>query len=702
MVPEKGRNAGDALAHELPAGTYDIDWIRTLINGKGKRAAKTGVGFESVRAQIARLNQLNNEGDNNTFQLGFKHFGRLKPRPIFKYIELTDRRIEGYESPSDAWKQGAARFYGAYDTILEDLLARGAEIDLEAGFEAAVAAQMQAREYDRVDAIGNEVTWAAMSGAADVPDTVETVLVPETLTALGTRLAARHWDCEPTIETYEQYAKAQDAVESTDEEALLAAAPETVAGIYMFVSGSTAAEYGLAVEPISGAVSRLGVFESTSTNPTMTDITSLKGMYDRYPGEFSSWRTLIDTVEETAREFGFREIDTPAVERTELYRIKSGEELLDQTYSFEDRGGREVTLVPEQTPTRARMVQERKDLRTPIKWFDTSKRWRYENVQKGRDREFFQTDFDIFGIESVAADAEIIACGARIYQKLGVADSVEFLINDRRLLERILQAQDIENTREVMRVIDDKEKLSRAEFLDALTDRGIDRAEAETIDEITDLRGPVADVVSELRELAPEDEATVAAIDRMERLADQLAAYDVAGMCRLDLSIVRGLAYYTGLVFEAFDTEGELRALFGGGRYDDLVGLFGDRELPAVGFAFGYSTTRELLLREGAWPEERIDSDVYVAPVSESVQATATAIASDLRGAGLVVETDLADRALSDQFSYADSINASYVLVVGERDLEAGEVTLRDMATGTEENIPRERVTDAVLDALAE
>lgn len=701
MVPEKGRNAGDALAHELPAGTYDVEWIRTIIDGKGKRAAKTGANFEAVRDQVARLNQLNNEGDNNTFQLGFKHFGRIKPRPIFKYIELTDRRIEGYESPSDAWQQGAARFYGAYDTILEDLLAQGADVDLSEGFERAVTGHLREREYEPVGAIGNEVTWAAMSGAETVPDSPDTVLVPASLPELGARLATTHWGSGPTVETYEQYARRVDA-DTTEEEALLADASKSVAGVYMFVSGSTAEKHGLAVEPVEGAVSRLGIFESTRSDPTMTEISNLKGMYDRYPGEFSSWRTLIDTVEETAREFGFREINTPAVERTELYRIKSGDELLDQTYSFTDRGDREVTLVPEQTPTRARMVQNRKDLTTPIKWFDTSKRWRYENVQKGRDREFFQTDFDIFGIESVAADAEIIACGARIYQKLGVADSVEFLINDRRLVERILRATGITNTQEVMRVIDDKEKLTRGEFVAALTDRGLDREQAETVDEVTDLRGPVAAVVDDLRAIAPDEETTAEAIDRMERLSDQLEAYGVAEMCRLDLSIVRGLAYYTGLVFEAFDTEGELRALFGGGRYDDLVGLFGDREVPAIGFAFGYSTTRELLVREGAWPAEEIATDVYVAPVSNSVSATATEIAGDLREVGLVVETNLADRPLGNQFSYADSINASYVVVVGERDLEHDEITLRNMDSGEETNIPLSASPEAVVERLGE
>ncbi|MFB6253918.1 MAG: histidine--tRNA ligase [Halobacteriaceae archaeon] len=424
----------------------------------------------------------------------------------------------------------------------------------------------------------------------------------------------------------------------------------------------------------------------------MTNISNLKGFYDRYPNEWSAWREVIRIVEITAQEFGFNFINTPAVERTDLYRIKSGEELLDQTYRFEDRGNNDVTLVPEQTPTRARMVQKRKDLKLPIKWIDTSKRWRYENVQKGRDREFFQTDIDIFGVESVEADAEIIACAARIFEKLGVRDAVEFLINDRKLLESLLEATGIANTTETMRVIDDREKLTEREFLDELEKIGVTGEEATRVVELTDIRGPITETVEELQATAPDDEQAMNAIKRMENLADALDAYGVEDVCQLDLSIVRGLAYYTGLVFEAFDTEGELRALFGGGRYDDLVGLFGDQNVPAVGFAFGYSTTKELLQREGEWPTEETKLDVYVLSVSGSVREQALQYAQSLRTLGLSVETDLINRSVGDQFSYADSANADWVLVIGERDLEEDVVTIRDMDSGKEEQISRDRV----------
>lgn len=710
MVPEKGRNAQTALDHALPSDRYDVAWIGRIINERGKRAAKTGVGFDNVQAHVDRLNWRHRDteldeaavydpfqqSNNQTFRLGFKDFGRLELRPVFEHVQLPEKRVEGYESPVDAIRADAETFYAAYDTVAEELLREGTGLDLGDGLRSVVIDRLDERGYELAEELGDAVKWAVMCGGEAVPESPSVVLVPEAYRHLGEALAVVAWDDTVTTKTYEEYAVGQ-GIDFTDEEALLASAPADVAGVYMFVSGGTAREYGLTVQRIEGAVSRLGVFQKTDTSTTMEDLNSLKGMYDRYPGEFSSWRTIIDTVEETASEFGFREINTPSVEKTDLYRQKSGDELMDQTYTFEDKAGREVTLTPEQTPTRARLVQKRKDLTKPIKWFDTSKRWRYENVQKGRDREFFQTDIDIFGVESVSADAEVIACGARIYQKLGVEERVDFLVNDRRLLESVLSANGISNTQEVMGVIDDKEKMTDAEFREALLDRGITEAEAENVDDVTELSGPIDEVVTDLRDIAPEDENTTAAIDRMQRLADQLDAHGVAEMCQLDLSIVRGLAYYTGLVFEAFDTEGELRALFGGGRYDELVGQFGEQDVPAVGFAFGYSTTRELLKREGKWPEEEISTDVYVAPVSESVQPTAVGIANDIRAEGKTVDIDLSGRSIGSQFSYADTINAAFTIVVGERDLEDGEVTIQNMASGEEENVPLEDVTEELL-----
>ncbi|MFT4869074.1 MAG: histidyl-tRNA synthetase [Colwellia polaris] len=422
------------------------------------------------------------------------------------------------------------------------------------------------------------------------------------------------------------------------------------------------------------------------------NLESLKGTYDRYPEDFATLKKLIETVEETAEEFGFRHIDPPSIERQELWTEKEEDSVTDEMYAFTDKGDNDITLVPEQTPTRARLVQKRKDLKKPVKWYNTSKRWRYEDVTKGRDREFLQGDFDIFGIESVEADAEIIAAAATIFQKLDLDDRVKFLINDRALLESILEAHGIEKTEEAMKVVDDKEKLTQEEFLEDLEERGLSRADAEQVDELTDISGPILDNIEELREKAPEEVQD--RVDRMESLGEALESYGVADMCRFDLSIVRGLAYYTGLVFEAFDSEGELRALFGGGRYDELVGAFGDREVPAVGFAFGYSPTIELLKKEDRYPLKSVETDVYVLSVSESVRDVALDYATKLREKGLSVETDLAARGFGSQLGYADDMNAKRVLIVGERDLENDEVTMKHMDSGEEENLGKEEVVE--------
>ena len=422
------------------------------------------------------------------------------------------------------------------------------------------------------------------------------------------------------------------------------------------------------------------------------NLESLKGTYDRYPDEWASWKKLIETVEETADEFGFRHFNPPTIERQELWTEKEEDSVTDEMYAFTDKGGNEITLIPEQTPTRARLIQKRKDLKTPVKWYDTSKRWRYEDVTKGRDREFLQGDFDIFGIESVEADAEVIAAAATVFKKLDLEDQVKFLVNDRALLESILEAHGIEETEASMKVIDDKEKMSEEEFLEDLMDRGLSKEDSEQVDELTDISGPILENIDELREKSPEEVQD--RVDRMESLGEALESYDVADMCKFDLSIVRGLAYYTGLVFEAFDAEGELRALFGGGRYDELVGVFGDRDVPAVGFAFGYSPTVELLKKEDRWPLKEIETDVYVLTVSDSVRDVGLEYARELREKGLKVETDLSSRGFGSQLSYADEMNTKRVLIVGERDLENDEVTMKHMDTGEEETLEKENVIE--------
>ncbi len=417
------------------------------------------------------------------------------------------------------------------------------------------------------------------------------------------------------------------------------------------------------------------------------DIQKLKGFREFLPGEMRARRKVFDALRKVARKYGFREITTPSLEPMDLFLVKSGEELVEQTYSFEDKGGRDVTMIPEETPTRARMVKENKDLTKPIKWFSESKFWRYESTQKGRLREFYQFNYDIFGEESVEADAEILAVAAEILKELDLDDSADIRLNDRKMLEGILSTYGIENFKEVLQVIDDKEKMTDKEFLDKLVESGLKKEDAEIVDEITSLKGSFDEVIPELEDLVPDSEESQEAFRRLVDLRDRLESYGIIDNFVIDLSIIRGLAYYTGMVFEIFDTEGDLRALCGGGRYDDLIETLGGEETPAVGFAPGDAVLELLMKREGVWPDEKVETDVYVLNVSESVRRESLDIAERLRNKGLNVETDLSGRNFGNQMDYANKINASKLIIVGERDLEKEKVTVKDMDSGDEEKV---------------
>lgn len=420
----------------------------------------------------------------------------------------------------------------------------------------------------------------------------------------------------------------------------------------------------------------------------------LKGFRDHLPGEQAARREVFERMRAVVERYGFREIDLPALESLDLFLVKSGEELVEQTFSFEDRGGRDVTMVPEQTPSRARILADRKDLSMPVKWYSTSKRWRYEAPQRGRLREFYQMDIDIFGADGVEADAEILAVAVDIYDALDVLDAVDVLVNDRRVLEAVLEAHGIAETEAVLETIDDKEKMDEETFRAELEGAGLSPEQAAQVDDLTSIRGPIRTMLDDVADLVPADEDAQDAVDRLRALAGELEAYGVVDEVVLDLSIVRGLAYYTGLVFEVFDTEGELRALCGGGRYDGLVELFGGKTVSAVGFAPGDAPIEEIMRREGVWPEESVETDLYVLPVSDAVRDEALDIAQALRAEGLVVETDVKGRSVGDQFGYADSVNADHVVVVGARDLEEGVVTVQDMESGDEERVDRDRVVE--------
>ena len=412
---------------------------------------------------------------------------------------------------------------------------------------------------------------------------------------------------------------------------------------------------------------------------------SVKGFRDFYPEEMGSRRWAIDTIEDTAMRYGFREIGTPALEPTEMYTDKSGEEIVEELYSFEDKGGREVALTPELTPTVARMfVAKQQELSKPIKWVSTRPFWRYEQVQQGRFREFYQTNVDIFGSSEPDADAEVLAVAVEMLTDLGLDDDdFEIRVSHRDILSGLLESFDAGvDTREAIRAVDKRAKVDRDEYLDLLYEAGLSYDDAEAFDDLLETGEDDLDTLADRSE---------AVADATENLRAVLAAADDFGVrdqLSLSLSTARGLDYYTGVVFECFDATGEVsRSIFGGGRYDDLIEGFGGQPTPAVGFAPGHATLQLLCERAGVWPEEALATDYYVLQVGDT-RPTAARIARDLRAKGHVVETDIADRSFGAQMGYADGVNAETVVIVGEQDLANDEVTLKEMDEGEQVSVP--------------
>jgi histidyl-tRNA synthetase len=415
----------------------------------------------------------------------------------------------------------------------------------------------------------------------------------------------------------------------------------------------------------------------------------IKGFRDFYPAEMQSRRQVMDTVEGTAREYGFREVGTPAMEAVEMYADKSGEEIVEELYAFEDQGGREVALTPELTPTVARMfVAKQQELTKPVKWVSTRPFWRYEEPQQGRFREFYQTNVDVFGTSEPTADAEVLAVAADALTGLGLTgDDFDFRVSHRDILGGLLESFDADvDTREAIRAVDKRAKVDPDEYARLLEATGLDHAQAMEFDDLLDTP---ADSLGDLVEFAGTDRVE-RAVENLQSVLDAAADFGVREYCTLSLTTARGLDYYTGVVFECFDSTGEIsRSVFGGGRYDDLIEGFGGQPTPAVGFAPGYATLSLLCQRAGVWPEEALSTDYYVLQVGDT-GAVAARIARDLRARGHVVESDVSGRSFGGQLDYADSINAETVVIVGEQDLENDEVTVKDMESGDQTAVPVE------------
>ena len=395
---------------------------------------------------------------------------------------------------------------------------------------------------------------------------------------------------------------------------------------------------------------------------------------------FGAWRSV-------SRRYGFQEYDGPPLESLDLYTEKSGEEIVGQLYAFTDKGERQVALRPEMTPSLARILGERsRALPKPIRWFTMPQLFRYERQQRGRLREHFQWNVDVVGEEGVAADAEVLAVAIDALRELGLgAEDFRARVSDRRLLTVVLEALGVaaELVPTAFSLIDKIERMP--------PDAGREKLRSEV-----GLEEPGAGrLLALLREadmetLASEFAGEPRVQDALQPLRGYLAALEAMGLggfVETDLTIVRGLAYYTGIVFELFDRKGQLRAICGGGRYDRLLELVGGEPLPAVGFGMGDVVLGELLVERGLAPAYRRAVDYFLVPIGEEQRPAALALAHRLRERGRSVTYALRDQSVRKQFKTAEVEGARWVLVLGPDEAARGRVVLRDMADGTEREV---------------
>ena len=409
----------------------------------------------------------------------------------------------------------------------------------------------------------------------------------------------------------------------------------------------------------------------------------VRGTRDFYPEDMRVRNWLFDNFQSAARSHGFEEYDAPLLEHEELYTRKQGEEITQQLYGFEDKGGRRVSLRPEMTPSLARMVMARAGaLPTPIKWFSIPQCWRYERTQRGRGREHYQWNVDVWGAEGIEADAELISVLATFFRSVGLGpEDLVIRVSSRKVLEEVLGSVGVsgEAFPAVCVIVDKMGKTPEEAMSAQLAEQGLDADAISTIRSTLGLQDLDA-LSSALGDDSP-------AVSELTSLFSLIDSYGISDWVAFDASVVRGLAYYTGPVFEAHDRAGELRAIVGGGRYDRLLSTLGGRDMPATGFGFGDMVIMELLASKGLVPELSSGNQDLVVSSDESLRPAAMSVAQRLRASGRTVDLVLEDKRMKWVFRHAERSGAQRLVMVMPEEWGAGNVRIKDLESGEETDI---------------
>lgn len=418
-------------------------------------------------------------------------------------------------------------------------------------------------------------------------------------------------------------------------------------------------------------------------------IQAVKGTRDFYPEEMAYRTWLYDRVRATSERFGYQEYEAPFLERLELYAAKSGEELVkEQSFLLTDRGGEQLALRPELTPSLARMVAQRQpELVLPLRWYSFGPFWRYERPQRGRSREFFQWNIDLLGLETPAADGEIVAICAEFFRNVGLGpDTVAIRINNRRLMEQKLETIGIgrEKWVEVFRLIDRRDRVPADKWKEWALNTGLAEGQFLALESLLN------------------DTTLWQESDELQQVFATAEALGLADYLVYDAGIVRGLDYYTGPVFEAHDRAGKFRALCGGGRYDDLVADVGGDPITGVGFALGDVIVQLLLEEAGKRPAlPATPSQVLVTLFDPELYGPTLALARRLRRAGINAEQILEADRLGKQLRYADRMGIPYVTILGPDEMQAGQVVLKDMHSGEQQAYAEGELVEKLKELLS-
>jgi histidyl-tRNA synthetase len=424
-----------------------------------------------------------------------------------------------------------------------------------------------------------------------------------------------------------------------------------------------------------------------------------KGARDFYPEDKRIQKYMFGKMREVSERFGYEEYDAPILEPTDLYLSKGNQEIIDeQTYTFQDRGGRSVTIRTEMTPTVSRMVAgRRQELAYPVRWYSIPNLWRYERTQRGRLREFWQYNADIFGIEGVEADHEAIVLADQIMKSYGArADMYSIQISSRKLVDELFGSYlGLDNTQKetLIRLIDRMKKLPYESFVaqvDAvLTPTQRDKGVADSLLQLLK--------ATKLENLPSGFEANPSVL-RLKQLMDMLAGSRVTNAV-FDITLMRGFDYYTDMVFEVFDTDPENnRAMYGGGRYDGLVGLFGVEPVPTVGFAMGDVTLQNFLESHDLLPKLQPETDAYVVLIGDNMYEKAQPRLTELREMGLNIAVDSTGRKMDKQIKTAVKKGLQYAIFIGEAELASDQYKLRNLADSTEETHSLQRIVSLIKD----